>query len=1338
MLTAEEFIARWKGSGGAEIANAHSFFLDLCDLLEVPRPPTGGPEFDDYRFEKPLEIHHPDGHVSKDRIDFYKKGCFVIEAKQAQTSDAVGAGVRRGKSSWQAHMERAFGQALKYARYLPGDRTPFLITCDVGHCFEVWTGFSGDYGRYGAGRRIMLEDFEREDVRSEFRSIFLDPWSLDPARRAAKVTREVASHLADLARSLEADGTDAEVVARFLMRCLFTMFAEDVGLLEADLFSRTLEDVWVPQPERFPAGIEALWIEMNRGGMYGPHPIRRFNGGLFHEVHAMALTRDQLERLLRAAKCDWSDVEPAIFGTMLERALNKNERHKLGAHFTPRKYIERLVRPTVIEPLAAEWNVVRGAARQVMEPENGEPGAAERRRAAKLLHDFLKRLCAIKVLDPACGTGNFLYVTFDLVKELEGEVLRELRDLGDAQLAMEMEGVRVAPEQFLGIEINPRAQAIADLVLWLGYLQWARRAKMTVSDPILRGGKNIVCGDAVLAHDERTLRRDENGRVITVWDGESKKKHPVTGKKVPDHSKTIHVYDYPNAAQAEWPDADFVVSNPPFLGKAKRRAALGDGYLDTLTRVYPDVPAGVDFVMYWWAKAAELLGRGKIRRFGFITTNSITQALNRRVISDALQRNPDLVIQFAIPDHPWVDSVSGAAVRIALTVAGVRGERAPVLAKVTREAWTGDDAVAVDLVMTEGKIIGPDLSVAKDLTTVKPLRANQGLASVGLVLFGKGFVINEAEVGSFEPEVVHPFLNGRDMLQTSRGAYVIDMYPMDESESRAKAPRAFARLFDHVRPERLQIRDPGSRSRWWRFGRDKPELRQALSRLNRYIVTAEVSKHRLFVFVDSDVRPDHKLVAITLDDAWVLGVLSSRFHVAWAVATGGHLGVGNDSCYNRTLCFDPFPFPDATEAQKAHIRQLGEAIDAHRKRVQAEDPDVWLTSIYNAMARVREGEAGGVPLDDAERAFHEKAMVGVLRSLHDELDAAVADAYGWPVNLRDEEIVERLVSLNAVRSEEEERGEVRWLSPELQRSATVKASGVQQQLDGVAAQAKPTETGMAEPQAWPKDRFEQIKSVRDFISTRPGTFTADEIARAFKSAPTATVLRHLDMLERIGVLVGYDAGLKLGCRGPRTMPLLAWPQLDHARIQGLVVRLPGQHEGRAHLPHRRFAPGSLAAHLSDFPGRVRRSSNARCTSSCRIARSAKARSRLFSFFSRSDSRDDRPDPWSIAAAIASIASARHFSITSGRTPNRAANWSTVALPDSNSITAAVRSSADRRPTAPDDVAHVASSRPAILRAGTRLSGSPGTTSFKSFRFRPPAIDTLRRPFDTRLGGRFGR
>jgi hypothetical protein len=1166
MLSAGEFLERWLGSAGSERSHSQPFFMELCDLLDVPRPPTQGDAIDGYRLEKPLEITHPDGHRSQDRIDFYKKGCFVIEAKQARSPDAGSQGVRRGTPAWQAMMERAFAQARNYAVNLPEGRPPFLMTCDIGHCFEVWTGFNGDYGRYGARRNVPLEHLARDEVRQEFATIFTDPWSLDPSRRAARVTSEVASHLADLARSLEADGTNPEVVARFLMRCLFTMFAEDVGLLESQLFTQYLTDVWIPHPERFPAGIEALWREMDRGGLYGPHPIRRFNGGLFREVHAMELTRPQLERLLSAARCDWSDVEPAIFGTMLERALNKNERQQLGAHFTPREYIERLVRPTVIEPLRAEWDAIRGAARQLVEPPEADtdstspvaadapepspgvdpsspgdpdarprkgPSPADRRQAARLVRDFLQRLCAVKVLDPACGTGNFLYVTFDLVKDLEAEVLRELLDLGDTQGAMEMAGVRVVPEQFLGLEINPRAQAIADLVLWLGYLQWARRAKVSFSDPVLRDGRNIVCRDAILAHDQPVLRRDQNGKPVTVWDMRTFRKHPVTGRDVPDETAQAAVHDYPNARIADWPDADFIVSNPPFVGNKRMREALGDGYTEALRKAWPGIDGSVDLVMYWWEKAARLAREGRIRRFGFITTNSITQAFNRKVLEPHLQAEKDpVVIAWAIPDHPWV--INGAAVRIAMTV-GCRADQSlgkPVIGRVTRE----DDPVSeplgaarlVDASFQHVARIHADLSGGADVAGAVPLRANQGLSYQGMNLVGKGFRITRQEVRDLGydpdrlPPVIRPYMNARELTQNPEDRFVIDMYGLGVEEVRDRYPTLFQWLLERVKPERDHNKDPGPKARWWLFGRARPDLREALVGLRRYIITPETAKHRFFVFAPMELCPDHQLYAICIDDAWVHGVLSSRFQTLWSLAAGGWMGLGNDPRWRNQMCFDPFPFPDATETQKERISHFAIRLDVHRKRVQADQPDVTLTGMYNAMERLRDAGASGAPLTPKERDFHDRALIGVLRSIHDDLDAAVADAYGWPPDLPDDEILTRLVSLNAVRAAQEAQGQVLWLRPDFQRARAGIAAPVQQAIAGMDT-PKPAEAAI-QAQPWPRDRYEQIKAVRDLVAARPGTYTATEIATAFKTAPTPTIRRHLDMLERIGVLVAYQSG----------------------------------------------------------------------------------------------------------------------------------------------------------------------------------------------------------------------
>jgi hypothetical protein len=378
----------------------------------------------------------------------------------------------------------------------------------------------------------------------------------------------------------------------------------------------------------------------------------------------------------QAAECDWSGVEPAIFGTLLERALDPKERHALGAHYTPRAYVERLVRPTIEEPLRADWDVVQALARRNVK-------AAERASTDKTAKDKLKeavvavrafhqKLCEMRVLDPACGSGNFLYVTLDLFKRLEGEVLALLESLGEKQTVMHMESVRVTPAQFHGIEIKRWAKEIAELALWIGYLQWHFRMygkNLPVPEPVLKDYKNIECRDAVLAYDgEPELVRDEKGKPVTRWDGETMKVNPVTGEKVPDESARVNVYMYKNPRKAEWPEADFVVGNPPFIGNKRMRLALGDGYVEALRAAHNDIPDTSDLVMYWWNQAVHLVRREKIRRFGFITTNSITQTFNRKVIQGHLAAMDTVSIAFAIPDHPWVDSVDGADVRVAMTV----------------------------------------------------------------------------------------------------------------------------------------------------------------------------------------------------------------------------------------------------------------------------------------------------------------------------------------------------------------------------------------------------------------------------------------------------------------------------------------------------------------------------------------------------------------------------------------------------------------------------------------------------------------------------------------------
>jgi hypothetical protein len=405
-----------------------------------------------------------------------------------------------------------------------------VVVVDVGHSIELFAEFSrtgGTYVPFPEPRRHQLAD---EGVRDTLRLLRTDPLALDPTRRSARVTREIAGRLARLARSLEAGAHDPQAVAGFLMRCLFTMFAEDVGLLPEKCFTRLLGELR-QAPEAFAPTVEELWQKMAAGGFSAAlrAPVRRFNGGRFEEATALPLTEAQVALLLEATQTDWQDVEPAIFGTLLERALDPAERHKLGAHYTPRAYVERLVLPTMVEPLREEWPSVQVAALTLDQQGKRDQAAAE-------LEAFQRRLCQVRVLDPACGSGNFLYVTLEHLKRLEGEVYEALAGLGRTQTSLDLQGLTVAPHQLLGLEVNPRAAAIAELCLWIGYLQWHFRNRGSVlpAEPVLQSFHNIECRDAVLAWNAIEPVLDEAGNPVTRWDGVTTKPHPVTGKQVPD------------------------------------------------------------------------------------------------------------------------------------------------------------------------------------------------------------------------------------------------------------------------------------------------------------------------------------------------------------------------------------------------------------------------------------------------------------------------------------------------------------------------------------------------------------------------------------------------------------------------------------------------------------------------------------------------------------------------------------------------------------------------------------------------------------------------------------
>jgi hypothetical protein len=484
----EAFITRWQGrEGGQERANYALFLSELCIAISVdpPEPASASTEQNDYVFERLVRTAEPDGGTSWGRIDLYKRGCFVLEAKQSRqkggTKEIVGQaelfagaeparrGVRGVAKTWDVLMLNARHQAEGYARALPVEHgwPPFILVCDVGHFIEVYADFSGQGKNYAQfpdrqSYRIYLEDLRDATVRQRLVGIWTNPTLLDPARVSARVTRAIAERLAAVSKALEGAAHTPEEVAMFLMRCLFTMFAEDVGLLPKASFRQLLERC-EEDSTKFQPMVGQLWEAMDRGDFaYAiEEKVRRFNGEFFKTRTVLPLGREAIGELRSAAGYDWHDVDPSIFGTLLEQALDPRERRRLGAHYTPRAYVERLVVATVIEPLRADWD-------QALSTAERQKSEGRIRDAVATVAAFHDALCRARVLDPACGTGNFLYVSLELVKRLEGEVLEALADLGGQEALHGLEGHSVDPHQFLGLEINPRAAAIAELVLWIG------------------------------------------------------------------------------------------------------------------------------------------------------------------------------------------------------------------------------------------------------------------------------------------------------------------------------------------------------------------------------------------------------------------------------------------------------------------------------------------------------------------------------------------------------------------------------------------------------------------------------------------------------------------------------------------------------------------------------------------------------------------------------------------------------------------------------------------------------------------------------------------------------
>ena len=1167
-----KFITRWQNSGAAERSNYALFLSELCDLLEVPRPDpsTEDNAQNDYVIDRAFTRNDRDAHTSTVYLDLYKRGHFVLETKQGSSGTTTGGKVghgRRGTQGWDKALEKAYNQAFDYIRDIPSDhgRPPFLIVCDVGHCFDIYSEFTGTGGTYLAfptpsQRRVFLEDLRDPGVRQLLKTIWTDPSSLDPSKHAAKVTREVADTLAQLASSLEKAGHDPQLIAIFLQRLLFTLFAEDVALLPEKSFEKLLEQA-TKSPKGFAPLVTALWKDMATGTEFSTvlmQKVIHFNGGLFENPQAIPLELEHIQLLLKAAKQDWKEVEPAIFGTLLERALDPRERHKLGAHYTPRSYVERLIQPTLMQPLRDQWNAVKTAAAILHDQEKDDKARAE-------IETFHKHLCTVKVLDPACGSGNFLYVALARIKELEAEVLDLLEELGGNRL-LEMDSNKVRPSQFLGIEINSRASAIAQLVLWIGYFQWHHKTtgKADTNDrPLLESQQTIQNRDAVLDYDDRIPRLDDDGNIMTIWDGHTTKPHPVTGKEVPDPSAKKPLFDFINPRRTQWPQADYIVGNPPFLGNKRMREGLGDGYVEALRKAWKTTkPGSWDFVMFWWHQAAESVRDTKTKSFGFITTNSISQSSNNSCLNYFLNGKKPISIVYAIPDHPWVDSADGASVRIAMSCCEL-GVQNGKLNKVLSEN-EADDSEKHVILSSQNGAIAANFQIGAAILSARGLTANQNITSLGFILGGSGFKIDSTKANIIKKEacmhsIVYPIWNGHDLIDGWSGKYVIDAHGLSEEELAGISPSAWQHLKNEVFPIRQTNNDNKLRINWWLFRRANTEFRTITKCLNRYIVTVETAKHRTFTFLAKSDKPEHKLVVLSFQESHFLSLLSSNPHTTWALCNGSMLGP--TPVYAKTRCFETFPFPnlDDNPDLKQTLSTLGEQLDAHRKARQAEHPDLTLTGMYNVLEKLRAGEV----LDDKEKAIHDQGLVTLLKQIHDDIDQATYEAYGWTdiwewcqeaergccydpkdgstimmelapdtsiheatAEYREkyeQVLLQRLVDLNHERAAEEAEGKIRYLRPEFQdpdhgkdqSPATQKTTA--QDLKLTTKKAKPTKA--TSKLKWPTTLPEQVAILQPLITTQGSdpTTLSTHFGRASKKRQSE-IQQILQTLKALGQL----------------------------------------------------------------------------------------------------------------------------------------------------------------------------------------------------------------------------
>lgn len=779
------------------------------------------------------------------------------------------------------NLAKHYDQAFEYWISLVPNRPRFMVLCNFD---EFWI--------YDLNTQINdpIHRLETKNLPNDWGALaFLFPKEEVPVfnNNNVEVTKQAAEIIGSMFVSLTKRKVEPQRAQRFVLQLVVALFAEDVNLIPKYTLNKILKAA-VSDPvtqEELTDLFKAMSTDKEKQKPKKYKDIAYFNGGLFNEVDPIELTFKELDLLYQASMQDWSKVRPSIFGSIFESSMDAKKRHAEGVHFTSELDIQKIVYPTIVKPFKDK---------------------IEKATTKKALAPVLEEIRAMKVLDPACGSGNFLYIAYRELVRLEMEVMERMdKNFSSSQLQIS----DVSAKNFYGIDINSFGIELAKIALSIGRKLAAD--EFNLHDTILPFDNlegNIVCKDALFT---------------------------------------------------EWPKADAIIGNPPFLGSRKMRDnGFSDEYIKKLWTLYPKIsfPRSADFCCYWFRKAHD----HPAQLIGLVGSNSITQNESRKASLEYISEHNGK-IHNAVSTQPW----SGDAV-VHVSIVNWR-----------KDNWNGKPILDGN----EVEFINSSLKFDFDVSKAKRLQQNKNICFQGVVPVGE-FEITEEIAKNWirndqkNKDVIKIFFSGNELTEYHdyRGKkWIIDFNDFSIEKS-SKYQEPFEWVKEKVKPQRMKVRRKSHKEKWWQYGDKRPAMRKEVARLQKYIAMPGHSKWFIPVLVPSDWLPYvNSSFAIASDDFYLLGILTSKIHRDWVKAQSSTLK--SDTRYTNTTCFETFPFLwNISENKKDLIRETMKKLDEYRLKLMKEKT-YGITKLYNDFFEEEESD---------------------LRKLHNLLDKQVVnDIYGW-------------------------------------------------------------------------------------------------------------------------------------------------------------------------------------------------------------------------------------------------------------------------------------------------------------------------------------------------------